>query len=295
MKTELETLDQSVLLKLYDIVRYVKPVEKKCNQPGMTNCFSVWSKKVVCENCISMRALHEKKVVMKLEYNNDKIYMITAVPASDSEHEDQVIELIRDVTNENFMDIKNMGSEEEIQTRINKLNQEIILDPLTKAYNRRFMDERLPYEFVKSCTSKKPMGFILADIDHFKKVNDNYGHLAGDQVLITFAEIIQAKLRESQDWIVRYGGEEFLIFISGMTEAELVESAEAIRIAVEKWIFLHEGLEIHLTASFGVHSVVPEQCDDFDKVKAFINNADRALYHSKQTGRNKTTSYPIKD
>lgn len=295
MNSELETVDQRILEKLYDIVRYVKPVHKKCNQAGMANCFSVWSKNVVCENCISMRALQEKKVVMKLEYNDNRVYMITAVPASDSAHEDQVIELIRDVTNENLIDIKNMENEEAIREKINRLNQEIIIDPLTKAYNRRFMDERLPYEFVKSCTSKKPMGFILADIDHFKKVNDNYGHIAGDQVLISFAEIIKSKLDEPQDWTVRYGGEEFLIFMPGVTAADLINKADAIRTAVENRVFLYDDLEIHLTASFGVYSIVPEPCDDFDQVKTYINNADKALYHSKQTGRNKTSSYPIKD
>lgn len=300
MKKNSSVLDESILLKIYDTVRYVNPTGKICslsrenfenNSLFSPHCFSVWGKNAVCENCISMRALTEKKVVMKLEYSDKKVYMVTAVPVNENEQDNRVIELIRDVTNENLMDSKDLLNEEIVLEKINKLNRELISDPLTQLYNRRFMDERLPYELVKSWTTKVPMGIIMADIDYFKKINDSYGHLIGDQILVGFSSLLKSVIRENHDWIIRYGGEEFLMFISDADSENLLKKAEQIRATIENNIFSIDDLQIQITSSFGVFSAVPTQIDDLSIIKTYIDNADKALYNSKKTGRNKVSCY----
>lgn len=300
MEQNFINLDENILLKIYDTIRYVKPIEKNCssnsesfedNSLPKNHCYSVWEKDEVCENCTSIRASKEKKVFMKLEYSDKKIYMVTSVPMSDSEMDDRVIELIRDVTNENLLDSNDLLNEKVLLEKINNLNRELISDPLTKLYNRRFMDERLPYELVKSWTTKAPIGLIIADIDYFKKINDTYGHLVGDQVLTGFSNLLKSTIRGTHDWIIRYGGEEFLLFISAANNEILMKKAEHIRALVENHVFSIDDLKLNITSSFGVFSVIPEQVDDISITKTYIDNADKALYHSKTTGRNKVSSY----
>lgn len=291
-------LDEKIMLKIYDTIRYVNPIEKCSYKESQNNsnsndslCFSVWEKNAVCENCISMRAFRENKVIMKLEYSNKRLYMVTAVPVEDELNTNLIAELIRDVTEEHLVDSVYLLNEDIAIEKIKKLNQELICDPLTKLYNRRFLDERLQYEVAKSCSNNLPMGFIMADIDHFKNINDSYGHPVGDRILIEFSELIKNMVRESDDWIVRYGGEEFLIFISGVDRETLIKKAESIRQRVENNIFCQNDLQINITSSFGLYSGIADEIGDFEKSKVFINYADKALYNSKNTGRNKVSYY----
>lgn len=283
-------IDESILLKIYDIVRIVNPIKKQCNA-GDNQCFTIWGKTSTCENCISMRAVQDKKVVMKLEYNDNKLFMITAVPMDNEQQDSQVIELIRDVTHENLLELKELTSEHEIIAKINQMNREIITDPLTQLYNRRFMDERFPYEYVRSYTSKTAMGVIMADIDFFKNVNDTYGHPIGDQLLVAFSRLLKGLIRDSQDWIVRYGGEEFLIFMSHTSQEILIKKASQMREIIEKHVFTFGETQLRITSSFGAYCLIPEDANDFSIIQKLIHNADQALYHSKRNGRNKVTYY----
>ena len=131
----------------------------------------------------------------------------------------------------------------------------------------------------------------MADIDYFKKIKDTYGHLVGDQVLTGFSNLLKSTIRGTHDWIIRYGGEEFLLFISAANNEILMKKAEHIRALVENHVFSIDDLKLNITSSFGVFSVIPEQVDDISITKTYIDNADKALYHSKTTGRNKVSSY----
>ena len=157
-------------------------------------------------------------------------------------------------------------------------------DPLTGAYNRRFMDEYLAQTELLSKRQKKRIGFIMADLDHFKMVNDEYGHQAGDQMLKEVVELIQSNIRRS-DLIVRYGGEEFLILLVDPTnegDTELV--AEKIRSEVEKASFpLPGGESIKKTISMGIS----EFPGDANQLYKAIKFADVALYEAKNSGRNR--------
>ena len=134
--------------------------------------------------------------------------MITAVPEVDN---NRVLELIRDVTDEYIIDGLESLSEAMLREKLDALNKEIITDSLTKLYNRRFLEERLPYDLVRAFSNQFPISLVMIDIDHFKKINDTFGHIVGDQVLVELAKIIKSWIRADDDWSVRYGGEEFLV------------------------------------------------------------------------------------
>lgn len=153
------------------------------------------------------------------------------------------------------------------------------IDPLTGIPNRRAFDE-ISLMATKTANQQwAGFGMIVLDIDHFKKVNDTYGHQAGDMVLQAFAGILQFSLRED-DFCARIGGEEFVIITP--TWDRTFEIGERVRKSVEKEAFVTKNMQIKVTCSFG-YAVYPNDAYDFD---ALFEIADRGLYKAKNTGRN---------
>jgi len=156
-------------------------------------------------------------------------------------------------------------------------------DPLLGIYNRRFLLEMLKKEEEKAKRLQKPFSLILTDLDHFKKINDTYGHPAGDRVLKAFAELVSGQIR-GMDLFARWGGEEFIIFLPEIPKEIAARVAERIRGTLEKYeISLSEEIALKITASFGVASF-PEDALSFEGV---IKKADERLYRAKETGRNR--------
>lgn len=180
----------------------------------------------------------------------------------------------------NFSD----SSKTDMISMINRMNEAIIKDSLTKAYNRRYIEERLLIDVFNATNEDHPISIILADIDHFKSVNDQYGHLAGDEVLKEFVKISKCFIRKNTDWIARYGGDEFLVVLVNADEHVAGMVAEKIRRAVEKTILNYNQSDICFTASFGTYTVHSKKmtCDQL------ISQADKNLYTAKKEGRNKT-------
>jgi two-component system, cell cycle response regulator len=161
------------------------------------------------------------------------------------------------------------------------------VDGLTNVYNRRFGMERLKEDFSRSVRDRSNLSLAMVDIDHFKKVNDTYGHLVGDKVIVLIAAIIKKALRDG-DIVVRYGGEEFLLVLHGASCGDAEVVCERIRHQVNDTIFKDGDQQIDLTVSIGLVSY-PEQMSG-NEVE-LLDKADQALYHGKQTGRNKVVRY----
>lgn len=155
------------------------------------------------------------------------------------------------------------------------------IDPLTNVFNRRRLFQIAEQELLRTQRYGSPLSVIMLDIDHFKAVNDTYGHLAGDGVLRKVAETTRRQLR-STDFFGRYGGEEFVVILTETDGFQAVEVGERIRSELEALTVVVEGHTIKVTVSIGVSSCVT-QTDDIDKI---IKRADLALYHSKKSGRN---------
>jgi diguanylate cyclase (GGDEF)-like protein len=171
--------------------------------------------------------------------------------------------------------------------RISVLERENITDPLTGAFNRRFLDRRLGEEVAGAQRYGLPLAVLLIDIDHFKQINDGHGHQAGDQVLATVARIAAGELRKP-DILARYGGEEFLVITPHTPLPGAAGIAERLRKRVESHEFVLPGDAgaMKVTVSIGVASLGAE-ADNREKV---VRAADANLYRAKQEGRNRVVS-----
>ncbi len=174
--------------------------------------------------------------------------------------------------------------------RIVDLEHESTTDPLMGISNRRYLKQRLKNEFHRAKRYRQPLALIMMDIDHFKKVNDKWGHLTGDAVLKKLATLIVETVRDS-DVVCRYGGEEIVIILPHTEGQAAVTVAEGLRTKIEATdITLADDVSqrgtIRVTASFGVSAICPE----IDTVHTLLGQADKALYFAKRLGRNKTMS-----
>lgn len=158
------------------------------------------------------------------------------------------------------------------------------IDGLTKVFNRRWLDHTLNQLWQVKTRSQAPLTLLLIDVDYFKKFNDTYGHIAGDDCLKKIAQTIQETIRRPTDFFARYGGEEFVILLESDIE-EGVAVAEKVRLAISRLKITHsESSYKYVTISLGVASVIPKLNG---KPVELIKQADLALYESKQGGRNR--------
>ena len=161
-----------------------------------------------------------------------------------------------------------------------KYQQLAHFDPLTQLSNRRDALGILKQEQARAERNKEPFAIILCDVDHFKQINDQYGHNAGDTVLVELAKIFSQNIREV-DCVARWGGEEFIILLNDVTAAQAEIVAERLRARIVDHKTESETSSIRVTASFGIAQVTA-QCS-FERV---LSNADAALYDAKASGRN---------
>jgi diguanylate cyclase (GGDEF)-like protein len=170
-----------------------------------------------------------------------------------------------------------------IVSRQNRLQQQrlqhlSITDPLTGAYNRRNMEQELQLSVEEYRRSGTTMSLLLFDLDHFKAINDNYGHDKGDDVLLTFSELVSANTRKV-DRFFRFGGEEFLMLLKGASLDQALAIAEKIRAATESSPALPS---VRVTVSIGVAALGPDE-----SWEQWLARADAAMYKAKQSGRNR--------
>jgi diguanylate cyclase (GGDEF)-like protein len=154
------------------------------------------------------------------------------------------------------------------------------VDGLTQVFNRRYFLEQLEREVSRAKRYRRELSLILFDIDHFKVINDSYGHLAGDYVLKQLATVVKGKIRR-EDVLARYGGEEFAIILPEIDAPNAVQMADKVRRLVEKAPFKFEETKIAVTVSVGCAS-----CTDADDAATLIKRTDDKLYEAKGAGRN---------
>jgi two-component system, cell cycle response regulator len=172
----------------------------------------------------------------------------------------------------------------EASEEIKKLS---VQDPLTGCYNRGYLNDQLSNDIAFSLRYKHPLSVILCDIDHFKKVNDTYGHQAGDRVLKEFVHCIEQSFRNKIDWIARYGGEEFFIVLPETDIEGAKTLAERLRIKIFNQEIHIEKFKIKITASFGVTGFSRHAHKENISAIKLIEKADQLLYQAKDEGRNR--------
>ena len=167
---------------------------------------------------------------------------------------------------------------------VEQQHQQATHDPLTGAANRRALHDELGRQLSRASRGGQPVAILMLDIDHFKKVNDTWGHQAGDVVLKELASRIQSRLRH-HDLLARFGGEEFVVVLPDTPLSGALVVAEELRAAVEATPFVAEGGAIPVTVSVGVHASVPPGWEALGDL--MIAASDQALYRAKQNGRNR--------
>jgi diguanylate cyclase (GGDEF)-like protein len=163
-----------------------------------------------------------------------------------------------------------------------RMYESSLRDGLTKAFNRKYFLDRLEREFRFAKRHHQPRSLILADIDEFKQLNDQRGHLAGDRVLVDLAAELHGHMR-SEDVCARYGGEEFAVVCRATDLAGAAQLAERLRAGVEGHAFEHGGQPVRVTISVGVAALGTEHTDSM----ALLSTADDALYAAKREGKNR--------
>ena len=287
IKNSKNLLEFKYLNQLFHHIRIVDPIKKiviEENGEKTTEnkkCFHLCNRDTICENCISIRAYNENTSVMKFEYIDNNIYMIMATPVNKQEST-YVIETIRDISDCKIFDFVEDKTVSKLKKTLSEINRLIVIDELTKCYNRRYINEKLPTDIESAKANKLPLSIAMIDIDYFKLINDKYGHLLGDLVLKDIIDVIKNNIRRKNDWIARYGGEEFLILFNDTSKEDAYNLSKRIKSVVENSIFKYDDIEINITISIGIASLTSE-IDDMDKL---IRKADEKLYKAKRSGRN---------
>jgi diguanylate cyclase (GGDEF)-like protein len=174
--------------------------------------------------------------------------------------------------------------------RFSSIKNIAIYDTLTGLYNRRYFEEKLGVDAQKSFHGGTPLSLVMVDLDHFKKVNDTFGHTEGDQVLCKISSLLKNSVRK-KDTVARYGGEEFILILpeAGLEESFVI--AERIRGLVERTLFEVGQAKVNLTVSMGISHFPSHRAKSKEEL---IKMADRALYDAKRGGRNKVCIFTEK-
>lgn len=205
-----------------------------------------------------------------------RIYMLPA--GGMSGYDDEAVNLI----------LQGCSSALSRQLKIEHLKDAAVIDPLTRCYNRREFENQLKRTVADAARHKKPLSVFMFDLDHFKRVNDTYGHLGGDKVLVEIAKRVKDNMRTC-DILARYGGEEFIAILPETDRQMAMELADRLRINIEKHPVVHEDHVIPVTASFGV-----AQMEAYSDMTKIIQDADTMLYKAKLNGRNQVMPGVIK-
>ena len=179
---------------------------------------------------------------------------------------------------------------DELEHVNNRLELASITDSLTTLFNRGHFDNRLAIEYKRALRHHRELSIILCDIDHFKAINDTYGHKAGDDCLRHISLILKNTITRSGDIIARFGGEEFIILLVDTPIQEATRLAEALCQSLRETSIDAKNQQIQFTASFGVSSLSQAKIDNTDML---VNHADEALYQAKNNGRNQVCVWQI--
>jgi len=217
-------MEMELYKKVFTVVRLLDKREFRLEEndnPGgdmeLCHCYDFWKKEKPCTNCIAARAFEEKSVRTKLEYLDSDIYQMTARYV-EIDGQPYVMELLRKMDEEYLVDLENR---DRLMEKLSRYNEKLYQDALTGVYNRRYYEDR-----IKKMTAS--VGVAMIDMDDFKIYNDTYGHNAGDLALITTVEAIRHCIRKN-DTLIRYGGDEFLLVLQGISETMFREKLKRIR------------------------------------------------------------------
>lgn len=278
----------SIFKNLYDKIRIVDPIDKKIMEHGSGtleslsgSCFQYWSKNSFCQNCVSMRAFLTKDTCVRLEYKEDKVFIVIASPVLIGEHT-YIVEMLKDISAGCIMD-KDFELHN-VESFVAEMNDKTITDEITGLYNKRYLSERLPIEMNQCMKNNQPISVVALDIDLFSNVNQLHGYKAGDKILREVAKILLAQSERYKSWTAKYGGDKFMIVLNNYNETDGYSLAEDIRKNIEKANFEWEGDIIKITVSLAVCQLRNIQTN----INELLHSVKDEIYAAKSQGKNTT-------
>ncbi|AQM59725.1 GGDEF domain-containing protein [Clostridium baratii] len=277
---------------LYDVIRLVDPINNKVIDSYPNNliednksltCYKFWSKDEPCENCTSLNAYIENNTFYKVEVKDDELYMVISSPfeINDTTY---VVELIKNITKSGYF--KDNDYDDSLKNMFNIISDLLHKDDLTGVYTKKFMYDSLTKELATTYKSYSFLSVMMIDIDFFKRINDTYGHLLGDEVLKDFVKIISSCIKDENALFGRFGGEEFILILKHNDVDKTKKLGKNILTSVENHLFKFDDISIKLTCSLGVYTVTAKDCET-NTMENIVHSADSNLYSAKKLGRNK--------
>jgi len=226
--------------------------------------------------------VHEASDLQHLKFTISERLDVLQTHLSEYQHNEELrqVQLASELTQVKSR-LDNVENEaDSLRTRLKDKHQQTILDPLTGAFNRLAYEERITQEVARWKRYNTPVTLMVLDVDHFKHINDHYGHKAGDKALKLIADALKHSLRET-DFLARYGGEEFVALVTDTPADKIASVAEKLRAAIEACKFHYAGKDVPITISCGYSAFRGN-----DSAETTFNRADAALYRAKERGRN---------
>jgi diguanylate cyclase (GGDEF)-like protein len=190
--------------------------------------------------------------------------------------------LVEDRSQQQRYRLTSLGEKlKEVEEELGNARKQMALDPLTQLYNRAALDQQIDRVRALSIISESPACLLMVDIDHFKNINDSYGHRAGDTIIRELANRTVLTFPRKTDFVARYGGEEFAVLLQGDSAAVGRRLAGRLLDVVQQTSFQHEDLELSITVSIGMAELIPGE-----EQGIWVERADQALYRAKNNGRN---------
>ena len=259
---------EKIFYQMFDVIRLVEP---ECHYicealPGGRcrrtdkNCFAIWSKTQSCSNCISKRAYEETRQLGKFEYVKDHYYFVIARPVI-LQTRRYVLEFVMDVSHQFAANVPE--EDNFVMNLIHELENISSLDPFSGLYNKSYLHQELSLALTQRhddpAHHNDPLYLALWDIDHFKHINDTYGHDAGDQVLLSVAHAMEKGIRKQDGFAARFGGDEFAILFHEKDRQRCEAILTAIKTAIDSQIhtlrICNETSCVHVSISYGLADV----------------------------------------
>ena len=267
--------------KLFDVYRFVDMETHLVHNyvdgemvDSCQKCYTLWNRSKPCPNCSSERALEQKKQIMKMEYLGDKSILILSIPW-EKDGKEYVLELGLDVTNSFSVYDATSEDSSELRELINSYSDLAARDSFTGLYNKGHANNLLREIFDKKSTDLK-LALALIDIDHFKEVNDCFGHLCGDEVILYVVAKINEINKRCGGWAARIGGDEFLLASPYGDAGCVTNVCEQLMAEIEGHSFKKGDKEYKIAISFGVAAYQPQET-----LEEFLERLDMKMYEHK--------------
>lgn len=276
-------LNHATLISLFDSYRIVDidsylVYDWKDNKKINTNkrCYEVWQRGEACKNCISNSCIQEKRRIIKLEVLDGQVFLIAAIPIT-LENKLFSLELISNVTDSLVINDAFHTQNLDVFDIITQMNDMALRDPYTGLYNKRFAEQEVAKSML-NWNEDHSLFIGVLDIDHFKHVNDTYGHMKGDDVLRVLSRILDTYATKGNGWASRMGGDEFMLLWHNVTAQEARAMAQELQEALVTHIFTKDDVQFTVSVSIGLSQYRPE----FTSWRAFFDEADKEMYRVKR-------------